>query len=405
MKKTNITLLSVIISAIFAAGIIYFIAGIIADHAAGPENARKYFNRLTNNTQDVVSQYDLGTNEFASGFINGIDDFQRYNRLTLKSDSAVIYDYTSQSNAAKSLTAAFASTVTTKNGMVLYLSAELYTLSPISIFYRARVSFLLILAGTVAAVILILFLNFEESPRDDSLDLYNTDISIEPYESDEKELRERAKAQFEEESREDYVPPQETAAPLPLMESEETVQKTDEMQNDIITEDAVPSEDSPDSWLLPQDRFESDLEAELIKSASTAHDVSLIILKFLSSEPMENETLNSVLTMIREKTADCGYFYHLDDGYALIIENSSLDTAMELSENLHTDSQSLLDLSKGERMIMGISSRTERILSAKRLVTEAQQAVDHAAEDPESPIIAFRVNPEKYRQYILNNEI
>ena len=52
------------------------------------------------------------------------------------------------------------------------------------------------------------------------------------------------------------------------------------------------------------------------------------------------------------------------------------------------------------RPLIGISSRSLRLISAERLKTEAEQAVEHAATDNESPIVAFRVNPEKYRKFI-----
>ena len=52
---------------------------------------------------------------------------------------------------------------------------------------------------------------------------------------------------------------------------------------------------------------------------------------------------------------------------------------------------------------IGISSRTGRLISGERLITEAEQAQKHAEEDATSPVIAFRVNPEKYRNFILNS--
>ena len=43
------------------------------------------------------------------------------------------------------------------------------------------------------------------------------------------------------------------------------------------------------------------------------------------------------------------------------------------------------------------------LISGERLITEAEQAQKHAEEDATSPVIAFRVNPEKYRNFILNS--
>jgi hypothetical protein len=63
----------------------------------------------------------------------------------------------------------------------------------------------------------------------------------------------------------------------------------------------------------------------------------------------------------------------------------------------------LQDAHVNEKLTIGISSRCERIISSQRFITEAEQAVLHAAEDPDNPIIAFRVNPEKYREYMQQN--
>ena len=63
-----------------------------------------------------------------------------------------------------------------------------------------------------------------------------------------------------------------------------------------------------------------------------------------------------------------------------------------------------MDILKEEKQkakpIIGISSRSLRLISVDRLKTEAEQALLHASEDVDSPIVAFRVNPEKYRKYI-----
>ena len=47
---------------------------------------------------------------------------------------------------------------------------------------------------------------------------------------------------------------------------------------------------------------------------------------------------------------------------------------------------------------IGISARAFRMINADRLLTEAEQAALHA--DDENPIIAFRANPEKYKEYL-----
>lgn len=396
MKKNRIGYITAAISAIFAAGIITFIGGIAYDRSQGPSKAQKHFNDLSHDVELLVNEYSVSSNDFATGFIKAAGDFQRYNKLILRTDYAEIYHFEAQSNSSEAITADFAATISARNGKRFYISAQIYTITPVMIYYRARLSFLLILAGTVAAILLILFINFEEAEPEAS---YFNDNSLSSYEEEEKESLKEAEQQFEKDSAENYEGTEEIRDEIITGEREESPAATEQSPSAQENDKVLPE------WLLSQERLESDLEAELIHSASCAHDVSLLMFNFISSSPIDKDVSAQVIELIARKTQDRGYFYHYGDGYALIIQDASLDVAMELAEEIHTESQNILAACKNAHLIIGISARTERIIAAKRLLTEAEQALEHAAEDPSSPIIAFRVNPEKYRQYILNNEI
>ena len=83
------------------------------------------------------------------------------------------------------------------------------------------------------------------------------------------------------------------------------------------------------------------------------------------------------------------------------MQHSDIDTAMQNAEVLHSDIASALKAAgQDSKPLIGISSRSLRLISAEWLKNEAEQALIHAEEDPNSPIIAFRVNPEKYRKFI-----
>jgi len=52
-------------------------------------------------------------------------------------------------------------------------------------------------------------------------------------------------------------------------------------------------------------------------------------------------------------------------------------------------------------LCMGISARSGReLVNAARLVFEAEEALERALMDPVSHIIAFRVDPDKYRAFM-----
>jgi len=51
-------------------------------------------------------------------------------------------------------------------------------------------------------------------------------------------------------------------------------------------------------------------------------------------------------------------------------------------------------------LCIGISTRSGRLIEAKRLMLEASSALEKALNDPHSRVIAFKSDPEKYREYI-----
>jgi len=51
-------------------------------------------------------------------------------------------------------------------------------------------------------------------------------------------------------------------------------------------------------------------------------------------------------------------------------------------------------------LCIGISSRSGRLINAGRMLMEADEALRRAKKDHESPIIAFKSDPEKYREFI-----
>ena len=74
---------------------------------------------------------------------------------------------------------------------------------------------------------------------------------------------------------------------------------------------------------------------------------------------------------------------------------------MVLAEAMHTQLKDLLESENiREKLAIGISTRSLRLLPGSRLITEANQALEKAFDETGLPIVAFRVNPDKYRQFV-----
>jgi hypothetical protein len=92
-------------------------------------------------------------------------------------------------------------------------------------------------------------------------------------------------------------------------------------------------------------------------------------------------------------------FEHKDDCIVAIKISMNVDEALKLAEKLYTD---ICNIINSKNCRIGISSRSIRMVSGDRLILEAEQAIEHS--DTSSPVIAFRVDSEKYRQLMEANQ-
>jgi PleD family two-component response regulator len=98
-------------------------------------------------------------------------------------------------------------------------------------------------------------------------------------------------------------------------------------------------------------------------------------------------------------------FEYGTNGFAAILQGMNLDRAMALSQDLYTQISALLvNNQMNNKFGIGITTRSLRLITGNRLIDEAQQALNKAFDEEGLPIVAFRVNPEKYRQYLSDNE-
>ncbi len=56
-----------------------------------------------------------------------------------------------------------------------------------------------------------------------------------------------------------------------------------------------------------------------------------------------------------------------------------------------------------EPIAIGLTTRSGRLIDANRMMEEARAAIARAIQSADDPIVAFRVNPKKYREFISEN--
>jgi GGDEF domain-containing protein len=289
------------------------------------------------------------------------------------------------------------------------MTAVVYVLHPDAIFSASRNSFLAILAILFTTFIVIIAVSpqkkrmqtaepgatFASADKTVTDDLDDTAFSL-------------PSIQLHEELDETYE-----ADEYALPENQETYD--DGSQEDISSREAVApgnirEDNKPEGLFSPLtgigwEQYLSDrLEAELVRAASSEQDLSLIVIRVagLLHTDLISRKISQVLLdafKFRDMVFEFGA-----NGFAGILQNVNLDQAMKVADTLYAGIDSLLmEMSFEGQITIGITTRTARLLPASRMIEEAVSAAKKAEEEPSLPIVAFRANPEKYRDFVADN--
>lgn len=147
--------------------------------------------------------------------------------------------------------------------------------------------------------------------------------------------------------------------------------------------------------------LEERLDSELIRSASSEEDIGLMMIRIqdLDRTDERNKAIYDKLLDFY-KFRDLIFEYGID-GFSCIVHSVNVDSALDMAEQVYVALSKILKENHMNNEIgIGISTRSFRLIPGKRIFEEAEQALIRAFTDPETAIVAFRVDPEKYRQFI-----
>jgi hypothetical protein len=147
------------------------------------------------------------------------------------------------------------------------------------------------------------------------------------------------------------------------------------------------------------------LASEIHRCAASEQD--LVVLLFECGEDIAWDD-----ELYKKLSDEAVRFFNLKDltfekgrrGISVIIPNTDLDHGIVKAEEFHARVlKNLSDsfMSKTD-LRAGISSRSGRLIDADRLFFEAASALEKAKD--EQPIVAFKSNPEKYRNFIRKSQ-
>jgi hypothetical protein len=149
---------------------------------------------------------------------------------------------------------------------------------------------------------------------------------------------------------------------------------------------------------------EDRLTSELHRCASFEQDLTLLCIKFRKDAEIINSTLYRQFTdeAVRFFTMRDLIFELGDNGISVIIPSVNLEQGLAKSEEFRERIFSKLPESfEGRKdLCVGLSSRAGRLIEANRLILESSTALKKAMADPVSNVVAFKSDPEKYREFL-----
>lgn len=236
----------------------------------------------------------------------------------------------------------------------------------------------------------------EQIEEDDSIEIDNPEIEIiNESTSDEESEIEIAEETFEnnqniEDDKEEKICAEETNKVEVVLPSEEIKP---------IQSDSSVHIFSPKTGFCFESYLESRLDNELNRAIASEFDLSLFVFRIPSIQlDYNNETLQKVCKYLTTEFQFKDLLFEYDEDCLIGIKNNmNLDTALTFADKLYSDITEIVK-ENDLKCYIGISTRTVRIITGKRLLTESTEALKHALEDENNPIIAFRANAEKYRK-------
>lgn len=441
MKNRFIVVYSVFAIAVFVFSISFFGFNLYKEYSTNTSKTESRYTNLVNDIRTLSYNQEANNSTYVQGIKNAVGDAGYYSFIQVRRNGETIVLYPSgkmKEETVSRLTKNYNSTLTV-NKQNVTVDCNLYLIRPDSIFYYARISFLMILIITIITIIMIIYLNLSEASSDV--------ISLEE-EADEAALDE------EEESEEEVITEESTSTETEAVEESETVseeaekpeeeneshaQVTPEEVKAILSEpltdeqakteekaaaETAPAAEAPaaEPAKLPVDEiapastepsglFDPDtgigwesylltrLDNEIDRATASEIDLSLFVFKLPSVE-RKSEVFKNICNYlaIQFQFKDL-LFEHRNDCIVAIQISMNVDEALNLADKLYSDISNMINSNSCR---IGISSRSIRMVSGARLILEAEQAIEHA--DAKSPVIAFRVDSEKYRQLMEQNQ-
>ncbi len=426
MKNTFVTVYGIVALLILALAVTWFAVSISGEMEKGAVEAERSFSWITRTMELSAVTDGFMSDSFVARVTNLCRQSRSLAALSVTTPSGIVFAwpdgssllYTGETDETRIadpslFTRSFSSKldVSDSAGSTVLVTAVLHVLHPSAIFAASRISFLVTLALVLITFIVIIAVT--PAPGDVTHERRGGHASVPRarvrHEDDFSLLDDTAVAMP------DYAPVDGITVPSGIDagdapddgatgEGEPTVDDSATSPNDATGETGKAAPEglfSPISGIGWEQYLPERLDAELVRAASSEQDLALVILRvsgLLHTDLLSRKIAQILLDTFKFRDM---VFEFGTDGFAAIMQNVNLDQMMKTADCLYADVDALLmQLEYEGRITVGITTRTARLLPANRMIEEAVNAARKAEEEPSLPIVAFRANPDKYRNYI-----
>jgi len=437
-KKIFITVYCILVSLIFAGTIIFSGVSLYTENNKGYLESKRKFDSMSIELRKAFENPD--SNNMADKISHAIGSYENYSFINIKINGKTIFLYPGDTeNPGENTRFSRLYFTSVKAGdLNLYVQANVYTLTPQTIAFYAKISFIIVLIFTILTILIIVLTASEEEKEETVEESIENETTEEITEDNSEENAEETIEPVESEITEEVtneepvveVPEEEkntenetVIAEEPVIDSSEDTEIDIQVnmepeidQEPVINEEPVslPVEDCKPSTEVPSGLFspvtgfgwesylKTRLDSELIRASSSEFDLTLFIIK-ITGIARDSETMKKVADVLTSyfQFKDLVFEYK-EDCFAGIKTSTTIDMAIPAADDLYSGISKIVNEENGKCFI-GLSSKTIRLIGAERLLKEADAALMHAQEEEDCPIIAFRADAEKYMDFVENN--
>lgn len=398
-------------------------------------NAEKKFDNIVGELTYASKDPNLNTKSLLNKLNQTIGSLNDFSYLSISINDVDLIKYPSKANqheTSSRLTKSYDKIIHTEVGN-FHITCNLYLIRPSSIFYYGKVAFIIVLLITLLTIIIIIYENISDE-KDTSYEEKNIDYK-EDLETNNTSLTEAETHVFQEntenttnpepventqteEKNNDIVNDSQDLTSTPSEEKTEKVNEEVENAAEEVEKEKVtlPSEEekpldldqpvSPSGLFNPvtglgwEEYLLTRLDSEINRAIASEIDFSLFVIQLPNLERNSEYVKNVCNYLALQFQFKDLLFEYQDDCLVAMKINMNLDEALNLGDKVYAGIKNIIE---DKPCYIGISTRSIRMVSGQRLLKEATEALAHTKDDEDSPIIAFRVDAEKYRQFLEQN--